>query len=398
MADRFFVSRRGFIAVGGAVTLTGFARGQDRGSRSAEADAGDWIQHSELPNNREPPLPQLVESWLTPVDRFYVRSHAAAPEIDPAVYRLQVDGLVDRPLNLSLEQLRREFPQVEVTATLTCAGNRRYEHSRIRKIDGVPWREGAVGNARWGGVRLSDVLSAAGVKSEARHVWFDGLDRIQRSTGEVNFGSSIPIGKAGDEGGKPGAIICTSMNGMPLSSDHGFPVRAVVPGYIGARSVKWLGRIHVSDRESPNHYQQNDYKLVGSDDPLESAEASPIYRFPINAVICVPAPGAAVDPARGPLRLAGYALPPGRPGVVVDRVELSVDGGNTWRPTQLGEQSQSMCWRFWEAELEIPPGTAELTVRAIASDGTVQPAAADWNFKGYLFNARHRVPIAASLP
>lgn len=393
MTRNWEFSRRGFIAAGGVATLTGLARGQEGVGRTAPAEVGDWIQHSEMPNNREPPLPRLVESWITPVDRFYVRSHAANPEIDPAAYRLQVDGLVDRPLSLSLEQLRGDFPQVEVVATLTCAGNRRYEHSRVRKIDGVPWREGAVGNARWGGVRLSDVLAAAGARSEARHIWFDGLDRIQRSSGEVQFGASIPIGKTGDEAGSPGAIICTSMNGQPLTADHGFPVRTVVPGYIGARSVKWLGRVHVSDHESPNHYQQNDYKLLGSADPLESAEAPAILRFPINAVICVPTAGATISAAGGPLRVAGYALPPGRPGVVIDRVEVSTDGGNTWLPTRLSEQSQSMCWRLWQTAVEVPAGTAGLVVRAIASDGTVQPTAVDWNLKGYLYNAQHRVAV-----
>ncbi|MBW3541658.1 MAG: molybdopterin-dependent oxidoreductase, partial [Planctomycetes bacterium] len=230
-----------------------------------------------MPANAEPELAQLVESWLTPLEHFYIRSHGPVPEIDPREYRLSVEGLVEKPLKLSLEDLEG-LAQTETTATLTCAGNRRSEHSRQRKVEGVPWGPGAIGNARWQGVRLSEVLKRAGLRDEARHVWFEGLDQVAHQGQTIAFGGSIPLAKAmGDSPMAPGALLATRMNGQPLPADHGFPARTVVPGYIGARSVKWLGRIVVSDHPSPNHYLQEAYKLVVEDGDLAWAEAAAIY-------------------------------------------------------------------------------------------------------------------------
>ena len=362
---------------------------------SAREAAEAWIRHSDDPPNREVPLPELVRSWITPTDRFYVRSHAASPAIDPKTFRLTVDGLVDSSLTLSLGDLADRFERVEVTATMTCAGNRRTEHSRTRQIAGVPWQAGAIGNAVWGGYRLSDLLAAAGVRSEARHVWFDGLDQIDRPGGPIGFGASIPLAKAmqSDDGhGLPGAIVCTHQNGQPLTADHGFPLRTVVPGYIGARSVKWLGRVRVANRENPNHYQATAYKLVQEATELEWAEQPAIYRFPLNGVICTPQPDD--EAARGEtIDVTGYALPPGQPGVTIRQVELSTDGGQTWQRADLIGQTQSLCWQLWTARVTLPPDATSLVVRATDSRGRVQPERTDWNRKGYLYNAQHRVPL-----
>ncbi|MGH7201701.1 MAG: molybdopterin-dependent oxidoreductase [Planctomycetaceae bacterium] len=253
-------------------------------------------------------------------------------------------------------------------------------------------RPGAIGNARWGGVRLADLLKRAGVKENARHVWFEGLDAIPREGGTIPFGGSVPIEKAmSDAGSAPGALVATTMNEQPLTSDHGFPVRTVVPGYIGARSVKWLGKIVVSDRPSPNHYLQRAYKLVTRDDPLEWAEAGPIYKFPLNAAICVPAAGTPLKP--GTLQVAGYALPPGEAGVVIERVELSADAGGTWTTAKFKGAQREFCWQLWSADVPIDAATRRLTVRAIDSKGNVQPRHVPWNMKGYLFHAWHDVAI-----
>ncbi|MEM1304117.1 MAG: molybdopterin-dependent oxidoreductase, partial [Planctomycetota bacterium] len=206
-------------------------------AREPTTDAARVVHTTDVPNS-EPSPAALVEDWITPVERFYVRSHAPTPSIDPGEFRLTVEGMVDRPLELSLADLKR-MPQRTVTATMTCAGNRREEHSRTKPVPGVQWQAAAIGNATWTGVPLAVVLRRAGIADGAEHVWFDGLDRVERPGGVIPFGASIPLDKAMAEhrstagGAAPGALVVHAMNGRPLEPDHGFPVRTVVPGYIG---------------------------------------------------------------------------------------------------------------------------------------------------------------------
>jgi len=341
--------------------------------------------------NAEPPLGDLMKSYITPNDLFYIRSHAPVPEVNLSSFRLKVDGLVDHPLELSLEELA-SFAQKEAVATMTCAGNRRYEHSRISTIKGVPWQEGAIGNAKWSGTLLSAVLKKAGVQADASHVWFEGTDEIERSSGVIPFGASIPLAKAmEDTDTMPGALLCTKMNGVPLPPDHGFPLRTVVPGYIGARSVKWLGKVTVSNRPSTNHYVATAYKVVEEGTPLEWAEEGPIYRFPINSVICTPLADATLAP--GKVRVGGYALPPGEAGRTIKRVDVSTDGGKTWQRAKISSPVNAYCWVLWNTEIDITSGVDEIMVRAIDSEKTAQPRRVAWNMKGYLWNAWHRVPV-----
>ncbi len=358
----------------------------------ADDAATGLIVHERVPHNAEPPLDRLVESWITPNDLFYIRSHAPVPEIDADSFRLEVEGLVDRPLSLSLAELRQRDRRQSVVATMTCAGNRRNEHNAVKPVSGVMWQAGAIGNAEWTGIRLSDVLKQAGVKENARHVWFEGLDQVERSSGVIPFGASIPLDKAmQDEPDMPGALIATAMNGEPLSPDHGFPVRTVVPGYIGARSVKWLGKIVVSDRPSPNHYVQHAYKLVEEDTDRQWSAASPIETYVINSVTCLPADGASVAP--GELTVKGYALAAGLPERTIRNVEVSTDKGRTWRSARFEEEARPYCWRLWTARVAVDSNTSGLIVRATDSAGNRQPETVPWNLKGYLFNAWHRTAI-----
>ncbi len=384
------LDRRSFVNGVAAATIAGrwLVSSPAFGQRAAD---GGLIYHTRIPANAEPPLGELIENWITPNDRFYIRSHAPVPEIAVGTYRLVVEGLVERPLSLSLEQIN-QLADADVVATLTCAGNRRNEYSQTKQVEGVPWEAGAIGNARWGGVKLSTILKKAGVKERARHVWFDGLDEIKKGDSTIAFGGSIPIQKAMlDTDDTPGALVVTKMNGQPLPPDHGFPVRNVVPGYIGARSVKWLGRIVVSYNPSPNHYLQDAYKLIPNGDKLLLAEAPPIYPYRTNSVICTPTAGATLK--AGKITVAGYALPAGQAGTALARVEVSTDGGRSWTPAKLEDSAKPYCWQLWRAEVDVEPATKQLVVRALDSTGQMQPRAVEWNMKGYLYTAWHRVPI-----
>ena len=394
MFDRRTLLKAGSIAgpvlIGNAWPISSNALGfQQQGEPSA---AGGMIVHTETPRNSEPPLDRLIESWITPNDRFYVRSHAPVPQVEGATFELSIEGMVDKPFRVTTRQISDQFKRHSVVATMTCAGNRRNEHSEVKQISGVPWQAGAIGNAKWDGARLSDLLRRAGVQSAAKHVWFEGVDQVKRSNGVIPFGGSIPIEKAmADSPSMPGALVAYGMNGERLPPHHGYPLRTVVPGFIGARSVKWLGKIVVSDRPSPNHYVAEAYKLVQEGTESQWDGAPPIYNFPINSVTCLPARDARVMAGRLPVE--GYSLAPGVAGRTVARVELSADGGRHWLPAQFTSPAREYCWRFWKASVPVSPMTTELVVRATDSAGNMQPLQVAWNLKGYLFNAFHRTPI-----
>ena len=346
--------------------------------------------HSHDPANGEPSLASLIRSYITPIENFFIRSHARNPKINATSYRLRVEGMVEQPLSISLADLKK-FSEIALVATLTCAGNRRSEFSKDKKINGVPWGSAAIGNAVWRGVHLSDVLNLAGVKSGARHVWLEGLDAVKRDAGTIPFGGSIPIEKALDSRTTGAALLATQMNNKPLTPDHGFPLRAVIPGYIGARSVKWLGKIVVSDRPSTNHYLASAYKLVQAPDPLSWNEAGALYRYPINGAICVPENNAIIS--AGKTRVRGYALPSGRADCKIKSVLLSTDSGRTWQQANLEKQQNSFCWQLWDAQLNLLPETKSIILRAEDTSGAWMPQRVAWNYKGYFQNGWYRLPV-----
>ena len=342
------------------------------------------------PRNAEPALDKLVQSWITPVKHFYVRSHAPNPKIDISKYQLSIEGKVRNSRTYSFGELSR-LASHTITATLTCAGNRRAEFNKQGKVGGVQWGAGAIGNATWTGFALAEVLKKAEVLEDAKHVWFEGLDEIEKGGGIIPFGGSVPLQKAMITGDIPGTLLAYKMNGQPLSPDHGYPLRTIVPGYVGARSVKWLGKIIVSDKPSPNHYLATAYKLVKKTDPIDWTESGPIYRFPINGAIATPESGATVEP--GTIELSGYTLPTGRPGTKVTRVTISADGGQTWKPAKLTGKTSDFCWQLWTASVEVTPKTESLLLKAVDSSGGFMPGRVPWNAKGYLQNSWYKLPI-----
>lgn len=359
------------------------------------------VVRKERPLNAGPPLEIQRRSFITPIESFFVRNHGTIPIVSPQTYFLSVTGLVRKHTLLSLEDLFEHYPRVSVTATVQCAGNRRREMSEARKIQGeIPWDTEAVSTAVWSGVRLRHVLSRAGLEADAAHVAFTGLDVVQTDSEITSFGGSIPIEKAMAFE----TILAYEMNGKRLPPLHGYPLRVVVPGYIGARSVKWLREISVRAEPSDNHFQRNAYKLFP---PSVDAETAKVIRGQmlgeqrINSVICQPLNGDIV--ADDVVSIEGYAT--GSSGESVEHVELSVNGGKSWLPATLvdsafAERDRPWVWRFWKADLRLSAGRHQIIVRAWDSASSTQPAnvSSIWNYKGYLNNAWHRVNITVEEP
>ena len=352
----------------------------------------DLIVHEAEPFNAETGLAALAEGPLTATDAFYVRSHGAVPEIDRAAWRLRVHGDVERELELSFATLREAFREREVTATLQCAGNRRAGLIAVRDVPGeAPWGPGATGTATWTGAALADVLALAGpLRAVAAHVGFEGADVCPEARPAQRFGGSIPLDKAC----RSEVLLAWAMNGEELSPVHGAPLRVVVPGYIGARSVKWLERIELRSRPWHGYFQHVVYRLLPEDGAPGPGAGMPLGLVALNADVLSPADGDTV--AAGPVEVRGYAFAGGERHVA--RVDVSLDGGASWAQAELLDDLGRWAWRQWRTTVELTPGEHEILVRAWDSSAATQPEdeAALWNPKGYVNNARPRVRVRAS--
>jgi sulfite oxidase len=349
------------------------------------------VTHSKKPYNAEPPLERLRASILTEHADFYVRSHGNIPAIDAAVHRVTVKGRVGHPLNLSMEDLRRNFAPKTVEAVLQCAGNRRSDMLRVKPVSGDPWASGAIGNAEWTGASLAEVLRSAGAGDQPdSHVAFEALDDCDVEGHQFRYGVSIPIAKAMS----PEVLLVYEMNGQPLAPEHGAPVRVIVPGFAGVRSPKWVAAVIVQDAPSDGFIQAQDYKLFPPDKTKETAnpsEGMTINDMPLNSAICEPADFAELKAGKAKVR--GWAIATARD---VIRVDVSADGGRHWIQAQLEHDPHAVwSWTFWDAELELSTGEHEIVVRAWDSAGQTQPALPDdtWNFKGYLAAFWHRIRV-----
>jgi sulfite oxidase len=265
---------------------------------------------------------------------------------------------------------------------------------QVRDIPGqAPWGPGATGTARWTGVRLADVLAEAGLRPEAAHVAFAAPDVSQVADPPQGFGASIPIAKAlsGE------VLLAWAMNGQPLPPVHGGPLRAVVPGWIGARSVKWLQRVTAQAEPSRNYFQATDYQLLPPGaDPATAGPGDGISLGPIalNCDIARPDGGAVLRP--GPVEVTGYAL--AGEDRQVTRVDVSTDDGTRWTQADLESPASSWSWQRWHATVDLPAGETVITARAWDSTAATQPemAAHLWNPKGYVNNSWARLRVACT--
>ncbi len=350
----------------------------------------DFIVHSADPLNGEPPLETLRENFITPRELFYVRNHGPIPDIDPQAFRLVVNGMVERELELSLDTLLNDFPKRTVMATLQCAGNRRDGLIAHAPIPGeVAWEAGAIGNAFWSGVPLKEILNVAGARLGAQYAAFMGADEVIRHDENVGFGGSIPLEKALSSE----VLLAYEMDGKPLEPVHGFPLRVIAPGYIGARSVKWLAQITVQAFSSKNYFQAHAYQLFSPQTTAETADWNAglqLGELGVNCVITSPREGAQV---LGEVQVEGYAISGG--GRKIARVDVSSDNGATWATANVTRGDQLWAWTFWQTRLHLESGETEIIARAFDTASNTQPEDVRhiWNFKGYMNNAWHRARV-----
>lgn len=389
------IDRRSLMYGTGGVALAAMAGLLSSAAKAQAAPSrSNMIVHRGFPLNAEPRPEILRSAFITRQQDFYIRSHGTIPRLAAEGYKLRIGGQGTNTLELSVDDLRSRFPHRSITAVLQCAGNRRADMLDVKYVSGDAWQAGAISNAEWGGVGLGDVLRAAGVKDDADlHVAFACHDEIDEEGEHFKFGVSIPLWKAM----APETIIAFTMNGEPLTAEHGFPLRVVTPGYAGVRSPKWLASVTIQDKPSDNHIQQKEYKLFPPGVTKQTADLGKgvvINDMPLNSAILEPMAGARL--ALGSNTVRGYAIATGRPIV---RVDVSADGGKNWHQAELERHSDApWSWTFWNVKLELPRSGVELVVRAVDDAGETQPSATAeiWNYPGYLSAAWHRVPVSVS--
>mmetsp|Transcript_7532 Transcript_7532/g.10961 ORF Transcript_7532/g.10961 Transcript_7532/m.10961 type:complete len:506 (-) Transcript_7532:150-1667(-) len=377
------------------------------------------------PWNGEPRLDLLTKDYITPNELFYVRCHLAVPDIDPDDYILTIKGKGIKTKKLTLNDIKTMFPKHEVVTTLQCAGNRREDMHGERKLFLAPhWVVGAMSTAKWGGVKMRDVLKYCGMDvdkmalgeietPEKQHLQFLGYD-----TDETGFcyGSSMPIEKAVDALGD--AIFAYEMNGEPLPRDHGFPVRAIVPGYTGNCQCKWLRKVIISDKESTKPWQQKSYRGFAPDISFEKDlshwppprldQAPIVYHMPVQSLVCNPSQNSLLGmKGSTDIEVKGVAWSGG--GRKIERVDVSIDGGKTWTAAELYkpiEQRRNRHWAWTQFSKTIPlPEDVrkkihegehvelDITSKAMNSNFDVQPERMEpyWNARGVCINHWYHV-------
>ena len=375
----------------------------------------DWIPRNPAiirltgrhPLNCEPPLTKNYNyGFYTPTSLHFVRNHGAVPRLSWETHKIKIHGLVDKPMEITMDQLLM-LPTVKVPVTLVCAGNRRREENMIKKTIGFSWGASAVSTSVWTGVRLADLLKFAGVRTRqqgARHVCFVGSDPLPKD----NYGTSMKIERAMDPAYD--VLIAWEQNGKRLLPDHGFPVRLVIPGFIGGRMVKWLKEIEVTAQESSNYYHYFDNRVLPSHVDAETATAEGWWYKPEYIINDLNINSAMVYPQHDEIlklngksdqkyTLKGYAYSGG--GRKVIRSEISFDGGKVWHLAKLthpetpNAYGKHWCWCFWQLEINVLDlvGIEEISLRSWDEGMNTQPKDITWNVMGMMNNCHFRVKV-----
>jgi DMSO/TMAO reductase YedYZ molybdopterin-dependent catalytic subunit len=350
-----------------------------------ETAAGAGITFEELQlaaRNHALPL-ETLRHEITPIGLHYLLIHFDIPLVDEQTWRLEVGGRVQRPLVLSLAEIKSR-PSRTVAVTLECAGNGRALTSP--RAASQPWLMEAVGTAEWTGTPLAPILEEAGLETDGIEVVFTGLDRGFQRDVEHLYERSLPLGEVlrGD------VLLAYAVNGQPLPPQHGFPLRAVVPGWYGMTHVKWLQSIAVVDEPFRGWQQEVAYHVRESeDDP-----GRPVTRMLPRALLVPPGIPDFFTRTRylepGGCMLDGRAWSGGGP---IARVEVSTDGGNTWSEASVGEPVSEFGWVGWTFDWQAEPGEHEVCCRATDATGQTQPDRSQWNLDGLCNNTVQRVPV-----
>ena len=335
------------------------------------------IMRGEDPLNLEMPF-ETLRDFITPTESFYVRTHFPIPKIDKNDWRLRVEGEVENPLELRYDDLLK-MKALTIPVTLECAGNNR--NFLEPKVKGVPWGLGAVGTADWTGVPLSIFLDRAGVKPQSREVILEGADSgalgdAKAPTGKLKFARSIPMAKAKN------VLLAYKMNDADLPPEHGFPLRAIVPGWYAMASIKWLQRIIVTDRTFTGYYQTMDYAYWTRRE--DTAELVPLTEMQIKAEIARPVAGDIV-PANSNVHVHGAAW---TCDAEITKVELATDGGLRWNEATLIGEAKPNAWRLWEFDWKTPvkPGKQTLVASSTFVISASHPVERDPDRGTYMIN------------
>jgi sulfite dehydrogenase (cytochrome) subunit A len=350
----------------------------------------DLILLTSRPPQLETPK-HYFDCAITPNDAFFVRYHILPipTSVDLATWRLKLSGVVDKPLELSMDDLTTKFEKVSLVAVNQCSGNGRSRF--VPRVFGGQWGDGAMGNAEWTGARLRDILSAAGVKPEAVQVTFNGLDEPTVPS-VPDFVKSLTVRQIMDN---PDVLVAYEMNGQPLPMLNGFPARLVVPGWYSTYWVKNLSEIIVLDHEFDGFWMKTAYRIpdtpCGCVEPgAKPSRTVPIDRMNVKSVIASPADGTQARMG-GTLTLKGVAFDG---GYGVTEVFVSSDGGVTWQSARLGRDLGRYSFREWSYDLKVQrPGALQLMARAVNRLGESQPLEPLWNPSGYRWNVVDRVKI-----
>ncbi|MYL00392.1 MAG: sulfite oxidase [Gammaproteobacteria bacterium] len=332
----------------------------------------------------------LLDDEVTPVARHFIRNNGIVPtDMDPETWTLRIDGLVERPMTLSIEELRQRFEVVSYRLVIECGGNGRAGFDPPAR--GNQWTHGAVGCSEWTGVRLADVLKAAGYKETAIYTAHEGADlHLSGTPGKLPISRGVPLKKAMD----PYNLIAFEMNGGPLHPMNGAPLRLVIPGWPGSCSQKWLTRIWLRDvvhdgpKMTGSSYRVPPYPVApGEFVPEEDMRI--IHAMPVKSLITRPQTGLSI--ATRELEVAGHAW---AGDTEVARVDVSTDYGATWQAVELARPHNPQAWQRFSANVRFSaPGYYQVWARATDSNGVSQPFTPPWNPKGYLNNSLHQISV-----
>ncbi|CAK9051833.1 Sulfite oxidase, partial [Durusdinium trenchii] len=365
------------------------------------------VVRCEKPYNSETVIELIPDNYITPEPMHYKRHHHPVPVIDESAYRLVLAFEDANILQISLDDLKKRFKHHAFPVTLQCAGNRRKELEKVAAVQGLEWDCGAISTAEWGGALLRDVLEFTGFGDESALIERAGVEHICFEGNDKPYDASIPIDKALSKFGD--VLVAYEMNGKPIPREHGGPVRIIVPGHLAARSVKWCQRIFASKVEAHSGWQRGiAYKgapcYMTSFDGVDPEELPSVQELPVNSAICLPRPGSKVDVDDGSVTVKGWAWSGGGRNII--RVDVSIDGGKTWYPAELGrgkeqKANRAWAWTFWEAEVDLAPHLStpgsqlDICCRAVDASMNHQPEhlSSVWNLRGIMNNSYHHVTV-----